>query len=75
MRLIDFDIDQLFCMDLPLSMISKDLGTIVIYYLLLLISAFNGTLTRGVSSSRVEYVILTYYKYLLCLAASIYVLS
>ena len=38
MRLIDFDIDQLFCMDVPLSMISKDLGTIeVIYYLLLLI--------------------------------------
>ena len=38
MRLIDFDIDQLFC----LSMISKDLGTIeVIYYLLLLISALG----------------------------------
>ena len=72
MRLIDFDIDQLFCMDVPISMISKDLGTIeVIYYLLLLISAFNGTFKRGFSFSMVESVILTYYKYLLCMAASI----
>ena len=55
MRLIDCDIDQLFCMDVPLSMISKDLGTIeVIYYLLLLISAFNGTFKRGFSSSMVH---------------------
>ena len=28
MHLIDFYIDQLFCMDVPLNMISKDLGTI-----------------------------------------------
>ena len=53
-----------------------DLGTIeVIYYLLVLISAFNGTLNRGFSASMVEYVILTYYKNLVCMAASVYVLS
>ena len=61
MRLIDFEIDQLFCNEVTRSMISKDLGTIeVIYYLLLLISAFNGTFKRGFSSSNVESVILTY---------------
>jgi hypothetical protein len=49
-------------------MISKDVGTIaVIYYLLLLIAAFNGIPKKGFSSCRVESVILTDYKYLLCM--------
>ena len=57
-------------------MISKDVGTIaVIYYLLLLIAAFNGIPKRGFSSCRVESVILTDYKYLLCMVhhGSIYI--
>ena len=58
------------------SIISKDLGTVeVIYYLLVLTSAFNGTLNRAFLSSMVESIILAYYKNLLCMAASIYVLS
>ena len=60
-------------------MISKDVGTIaVIYYLLLLIAAFNGIPKKGFSSCRVESVILTdlntscaWYT----MAASIYVIS
>ena len=57
-------------------MISNDVGTIaVIYYLVLLLAAFNGIPKKGFSSCRVESVILTDYKYLLCMVhhGSIYI--